>query len=53
VQQAHAEPFLQLLNRVRDGGTRELKVVGRLREAHQLDDPDEDAHGIEAVHVGS
>jgi hypothetical protein len=53
VQQANAEPLLQLLDRVGDGGAGKLKVVGGLREALELDDPDEHPHGIEAVHMVS
>jgi hypothetical protein len=35
---------------VGDGGARQVQVVCRGSEAAQLDDPGEQAHGIEAVH---
>ncbi len=51
LQQPDIQPRLQLLDRVGDGGTRQLQVIGRGGEAAQLDNPGEQAHGIQAVHA--
>jgi len=50
LQQAGAEPLLQLRNGCRDGGAGQAELVGGAGEAGALHDPGEDAEAIDPVH---
>ena len=50
LQQAGAEPLLQLRNGCRDRGTGQAQLVGGAREAGALHHPGEDAEAIDPVH---
>ena len=51
LEEADAEPCLQLLHRIGDGGAGEPQVLRREGEAAPLDDPGEDPHGVKTVHL--
>ncbi|MNV68627.1 hypothetical protein D3C71_1614930 [compost metagenome] len=50
LHQPGADPVLQLRQVARNHGPRQLQVIRRSRLAAQIDDGDEDAHGVQTVH---
>src|SRR5262249_27467192 len=53
VEQSRAEPFLELLDMLAYHARRDAEGCGRGRETASLNDPGEDPHAFEAVHVTS
>jgi hypothetical protein len=51
LEQAHAQPPFELLDRLGRGGTQQSQVLCRLREAALLHDAGEQAHHVQPVHV--
>jgi hypothetical protein len=53
LQQSHAQPGFQLLDRIGDGGSGQAKILGGMAETTPLQDSGENPHGFNPVHYYS